>query len=326
MTPKVSIIIPVYNVEPYVGECIESVMAQDAQIPLECIVVDDRGPDNSMTVVKQLVDAYQGPIEFRIVIRENNGGLSAARNSGIDVARGEYLYFLDSDDFLPHNSIRLLWDAVKSHPNVDVVVASLDRFPIDHSPSAPHKAYLDLSNKNLPVYSGDSSEIHSFFFRIPEVACNKLYNTRFFLNNNLHFKSGILHEDLHAYLRLYFCIQSIATVLATTYFYRLNDSSIVKTESAETKVKNLLDIMDDILLLPYKWDKDYIKQILLYVSDIRLLVDVNRLDKCYKSKLDNIIRKVTKKLPGKYRIVTAYLKCRHPIFQVRIFNKMVSAV
>ena len=103
---KISVIIPVYNVAPYIAACLQSVMRQTAQAALECILVDDCGPDNSMEVVNETLKSYNGPVDFKIVRHTQNRGLSAARNTGMAAATGDYIYFLDSDDEItlrPHH-------------------------------------------------------------------------------------------------------------------------------------------------------------------------------------------------------------------------------
>ena len=98
---NLSIIIPVYNVEAYIEECLASVVAQsDAKANIECIIVDDCSPDGSMDIVRRFVDNYQGAVQFRTLRHEVNRGISAARNTGIDAATGDYLLFVDSDDYL----------------------------------------------------------------------------------------------------------------------------------------------------------------------------------------------------------------------------------
>ena len=92
---KISIVVPVYNVAPYVADCFYSIARQTWQGPLECIFVDDCGTDDSMSIVEHCIDDYSGPIDFRIVRHVHNRGLSAARNSGISAATGDYVYFLD---------------------------------------------------------------------------------------------------------------------------------------------------------------------------------------------------------------------------------------
>ena len=95
----VSIIIPIYNVEKYVAECINSVISQTYDhSKIECIIVDDCTPDNSMVIVNEIIRKYNGEMTFVICRHEHNQGVSAVRNTGIEVATGEYIYFIDSDD------------------------------------------------------------------------------------------------------------------------------------------------------------------------------------------------------------------------------------
>ena len=94
----VTIVIPVYQVSEYVERCVCSVMAQSYPY-LECIIVDDATQDDSIVKCEQLIAAYKGPIRFRILHHGQNRGLSAARNTGTKVATGDYLYYLDSDDY-----------------------------------------------------------------------------------------------------------------------------------------------------------------------------------------------------------------------------------
>ena len=94
---KVSIIIPVYNVSLYIERCIKSVMSQTYQ-DIECILVNDATPDDSIAIAERLIADYNGTIQFRILNHEHNKGQSTARNTGIDASTGDYLYFLDSDD------------------------------------------------------------------------------------------------------------------------------------------------------------------------------------------------------------------------------------
>ena len=85
---KISIVIPVYNVAPYIKDCLHSVMVQSWQDNLECILVDDCGKDNSMQLVEERLQTYKGKIDFRIIRHQHNRGLSAARNTGIDIREG----------------------------------------------------------------------------------------------------------------------------------------------------------------------------------------------------------------------------------------------
>ena len=104
---RVSIIIPVYNVEAYIEDCIASVMAQDYE-QLEVLIVDDCTPDESISIVEKMISGYEGSHIYRIIRHAKNGGLSAARNSGLHEASGELIYFLDSDDYICERAISSL--------------------------------------------------------------------------------------------------------------------------------------------------------------------------------------------------------------------------
>lgn len=146
----ISIIIPVYNVEHYIIECLQSVYAQkniDGTL-IEVIIVDDRGNDASMDVAKGYINSIVTPFKTSIITRDNNGGLSAARNSGILAAQGTYLYFLDSDDFISNDCISILWNEVQTHPNVDIVYGYAECFP---NQEIMHKYLIIAEKSNLCI-------------------------------------------------------------------------------------------------------------------------------------------------------------------------------
>ena len=105
---RLSIIIPVYNVASYIKRCLESVLFQDhVLLDIELIIVDDCGQDQSMDIVRQIVAGYHGPVLCKVLHHDKNLGLSAARNTGLKAATGDYVLFVDSDDYLLPNSISL---------------------------------------------------------------------------------------------------------------------------------------------------------------------------------------------------------------------------
>ena len=108
--PSVSIIVPVYNVEPYVEDCIRSVMRQTYEGPIECIIVDDCSTDDSMVIVGGVISEYYGPISFKVLHHDHNCGQPKARKHGFDVSNGEWVMFVDSDDLLLENAISKLVD------------------------------------------------------------------------------------------------------------------------------------------------------------------------------------------------------------------------
>lgn len=210
----VSIIIPVYNVTDYVVECLESVAAQN-YYAIEVLVVDDCGTDDSMTKVRRFVSNYNGSISFRLLRHSQNRGLSAARNTGIEEAIGDYILFLDSDDYILPDSIRILVDAFKDNGNPDWVQGDI------------------LSNSGLvsdPLKGGEVSREHlALKYRgMYKTAWNKMYRTAFLRDNQLRFIEGLLHEDMVWYFQLLCCTKKAVETCIPTYFYRVNQSGITK--------------------------------------------------------------------------------------------------
>ena len=112
---------PVYGVERHIERSLHSVMRQDYTGPLECIIVDDCTPDKSIEIADRLLHGYNGSICFHVIHRQENGGLSAARNTGIRESTGNYLFFLDSDDEIMPHTISTLMALAKKYPGVDLV-------------------------------------------------------------------------------------------------------------------------------------------------------------------------------------------------------------
>ena len=216
----ISIIIPVYNVAPYVEQCILSVMHQTMRHGVECIIVDDCGNDDSMDRVEKLIAGYDGDIEFSILHHDHNRGLSAARNTGIDAARGQYLYFLDSDDWIVPECMELMLGCVKKYPGVDLVQGGImcDRFFVGYK----------TSGSCLPDYiSGDKLK-DTFLNPInyPGTAWNKLVKSSVIKDNSLYFKENRLHEDDLWKFMLGNHVASICMLKHETYCYRTRENGL----------------------------------------------------------------------------------------------------
>lgn len=122
---EVSIIIPIYNEEKCVAECLNSVISQTYDhSKIECIIVNDCTTDDSMDIVYEIIKKYDGGMSFIICRHEHNEGVSAARNTGIEVAKCNYIFFIDSDDYIYPNSLELLLNASKIYGYPDMVVGN----------------------------------------------------------------------------------------------------------------------------------------------------------------------------------------------------------
>ena len=239
---KVSIIVPVFHVEQYIIKCLKSVAAQTMTEGLECIIIDDCGGDNSIILAEEFCRNYQGDISFSIVYRKQNGGLSAARNSGISQARGRYLYFLDSDDEITPDCMELMYSFVEKYGNVDLVQGAF----YETEQEKPTK-----SNHKLPEFTDDRKMIKSFLLLYDgDVvgAQSRLVNKEFLTKHNLYFKEGIIHEDNYWTFFLAKNIVSMCFCNVRTYFHRNNPNSITRNINRDKETTAYLTIIKDTSL------------------------------------------------------------------------------
>lgn len=228
MMMKISIIIPVYNVEPYIASCLKSVINQSYP-HIECIIIDDCGTDRSMDIVRNTLKSYQGNIEFKLLNYEQNKGTSAARNVGIKKATGDYLYFLDSDDELPKTSINDLVDKTIEYNQPDIVVGEYDFIPTDNIKHLHiDKEYLD--NKSEIIYTFCKAKWYV-------MSWNKLVRKDFIISNQLYFKEGVdLHEDdLWSFQSAIKC-RNIVFTKQSTYLYRIRPGSMIRSKYTQKNV------------------------------------------------------------------------------------------
>lgn len=235
----VSIILPIYNVEPYIEECLQSVANQTMTEGVECIVVDDCGTDQSMQIVERFVKGYDGSILFRILHHDHNRGLSAARNTGIRAARGEYIYFLDSDDRITATCMEGFIQIIMGHSNVDLIQGFLDQ-------DTPYMNQFLL--KPLPEYTENRRYIKRALLdydELPVCAANKMIRREVITDNNLYFKEGIIHEDNHWSFFLAKYVKSLSVLKKECYLYTVNTSSITKVVNREKEIYSFQTIIRD---------------------------------------------------------------------------------
>lgn len=213
---KLSIIIPVYNVEKYIERCLHSCIKQDLpQDEYEVIVVNDGSPDRSPMIAEQIAKEYSN---IKIIHREN-GGLSAARNTGVSVALGEYVWFVDSDDWIEENCLKRLTDTLYND-NLDALVINGVRVINGEHRKNPPRAFTDR------ILTGTE------FLKETVVNCAAVitvYKREILLNNNLHFMEGIYHEDAEFTPRAYYFINRIGIKNYHLYYNYLNPASITQT-------------------------------------------------------------------------------------------------
>ena len=238
--PSISIIVPVYNVGAYVEDCIRSVMRQTYTGAMECIIVDDCGTDDSMETVERLVAEYKGPISFQILRHARNRGLSAARNTGMDAAGGDYLFFLDSDDELTDDCIETLSRPLELEW-YDVVTGDFDRLEV--LPDGSTQVIVSRFQLEIPdnTLFTQPSILRTYRVRWNTMAWNKLVKTSFIRDNGLTFKEGLIHEDNLWGFQVACLAATLYALKKVTYHYKKRNGSIinnpfVREERAEALV------------------------------------------------------------------------------------------
>ena len=244
-TPKISIVIPVYKVEDYISRCYNSITKQTFT-NIECIFVDDCSPDNSINILNSLVDQYSGAILFSIIRHDKNKGPSAARNTGINNAAGEYIYFLDSDDEATENCMNSLAAVANKYQDVDIVQGNSLKV------SSESKNRYEIGHRNFPEYSEDQSWVKKLFFTtpgIPKQSTNKLIRRGFIIDNDLYFREGInIHEDTHFVFQMAQKIKSIAFTTDYCYIrYSDNPDSIMNSKNALKSLQFWQILLSDML-------------------------------------------------------------------------------
>lgn len=227
---EISIIVPVYNVEKYLENCIESILNQTFK-DFELILVDDGSTDNS----GKICDIYEKKDTRIKVIHKNNGGLSSARNAGLDIACGKYIGFVDSDDSIHPKMYEVLYNLIKNHKS-DI---SCCNYKCTYDISCKEHEELNL---NEVIEMSNIEAIEKLYDKDLGVrlvvAWNKLYNKCLF--DNIRYKVGRLHEDEFMAHRILYNSKKITYVDNELYYYLQRDGSIMSKKTYKRKVDALL--------------------------------------------------------------------------------------
>lgn len=249
--PKISIIIPVYNVELYIADCLQSVIRQTYSGKVECIIVDDCSIDKSVEIVEERISEYNGPIAFKVLHHEHNRGLSAARNTGVEAAMGDYVFFLDSDDYISDDCIEVLSRPLQEY-DYDMVLGDLETFGL------PFETCW-LSHGAGPILGKEVIFRELCVERsIYVMAWNKLIKTSLFFQSDMSFLEGQLHEDELWTYKCSLCLQTVFVCKDVTYHYRIRESGIMKDASygkERLKRTSRLDTLKYVLAHPNCLDK-----------------------------------------------------------------------
>ena len=266
---NISIIIPVYHVAPYVRRCLDSVMSQDVTgIDVECIIVDDCGQDESMAIVRQTIAGYQGPVSFRIVVHEKNRGLSAARNTGVEHAVGDFVLFIDSDDWLMPDALAKMSQTLLLHPDAQLVMG---RFY-----SGQHQRAFHYPEEQVCLSDSVAMRRQLYAGYLVSYAWAKLVRRQILTDHSLAFYEGIIYEDTLWTYRLLHAIDHMVLIPDLVYYYEFNDTSITHQSGhhPEKTVKSFIVTCNELLDEP---DEQLFADFVMYVLSVLLrAVDIER--------------------------------------------------
>lgn len=212
---KVSIIVPIYNVSGYIEKCMQSLVSQTYR-DFEVVLVDDCGKDDS--VDKAVAILKKSSLAYKLLHHEFNRGLSAARNTGLSEAQGEYIYFLDSDDYISNDCLKLLVETADRN-KVQMVVGGVQAIG---NPGA-----ISFLGKHKELYKCNKDVFNAYIsadFYV--MAWNKLIRRDFLLDNHIDFVEGLIHEDNPWSFELACTIDSMAIVSDVTYYYLIRENSL----------------------------------------------------------------------------------------------------
>ncbi len=226
----VTVIVPVYNVAAFLPTCISSITGQ-SYMQLEIILIDDGSTDGS----GKLCDDY-ALSDIRIkVIHKANGGLSSARNAGLDAAGGKYVTFIDSDDYVHRDFISILLTEMKNH-NAQIGISNFKKTYSDSE-------YSEVDGYNticLDHRSCIKASYESQYEGVTGASCWKIYDISLFRENNITFPEGKINEDIYTTYKLYYYAEKAIYVDCRLYFYRQRDGSIMHDSEKHFTEANML--------------------------------------------------------------------------------------
>lgn len=279
--PKVSVIVPIYNVEKYLRRCLDSLVNQTLQ-DLEIILVNDGSTDESGKIAKEYAEKYSDKVKY---LEKENGGLSDARNFGMPYATGEYIAFLDSDDYIETNAYQEMYDKAKED--------DADYVECDFIWEYPDKVKEDKK------YSYSNKKEMLAFVRV--VAWNKLIRRKILIDNNITFPKGLRYEDVEFTYKLIPHLSKISYVNKCFVHYTQRQNSIANVQNERTA--EIFTVLDDVIEYykengiyeEYKDELEYNYARYLLCSSLKRICKI-----ADKSKRKELIQKTWDNLNEKY--------------------------
>ena len=273
MKPLLTVVIPVYNVERYLKRCIESVLAQEWK-DYEILLVDDGSTDHS----PQICDDYVKDYDFISVIHKENGGLSEARNTGISHAKGEYVYFPDSDDWIEPDTFIALAEALESQ---DFDIISFNREFVKGEEDA-----IVSEPEVTQVFEGKDAFVQMLKHRyITGFANDKIYRKSLFMDRDILFPRGKYYEDLGTNYKLFLSAKKVYATNQKYYHYLIDNPDSITQSWNEKKFRDMFGFYKEVFYSDFV--RSQLNQEELHISQLYYVNGlIHILASLYKSKLD----------------------------------------
>lgn len=247
---KISVIVPVYNVEKYLEKCLKSLVNQTLD-DIEVLVINDGSPDNSQKIIDNFVKKY--PNKVRSFITEN-GGQGSARNFGINKAKGEYIMYVDSDDYVEASMALTMYNKAKEEDS-DIVVCG--NYVVDED-------YKIIKTESCYAYSDKDNALLNILFGKMAV-WNKIYKKELILDKKIEFRSRVWYEDVDFTMKAFFNAKKISFVDEAFYDYLLREGSTMNNNNLERNLE--LNLSFDALISYCKENNIYDK----YLAELEFL-------------------------------------------------------
>ena len=292
--PLISIIIPCYNAEKYLHECLNSVLSQSYE-NWECLLINDGSKDKTF----QILEEFSKVDNRFFVFSQENKGLSATRNVGVHNAKGDYLLFLDSDDLLTKNSLQSFVNEVDKSEIITGITVTVNGENLDRISQLKHtkEASVFFENDNLEVLK------RTVEAGLAPVAQNRLYKKEFLERHKLQFLHGIFHEDELWFFETMYLAKNVKFINAETYLYRTDNSQSITKNVGEKNLESYLKILETVFQKYYQNNSDSYKKAVVerYLQYLKKLI----IDFCIREQAklsENSILKLEKTLKETHTI------------------------
>jgi len=239
--PSVSVIVPVYNVEPFVTQCLESLVGQSLD-NMEILVVDDGSTDGTPDIIKSFANRYGS---VRVFTQENHG-LSAARNLGMSAAQGEFIGFVDGDDWVDERMFETLF-AMAINCQADIVIGNgqlIDHLTGETKPIQDTHGWTSLKSQHEDLFLSPGKEPD--LFMLDTSVCKRLFRREFLKSLCFRFPHGKIFEDVPTHYHMLLNTESVALVDQELYFYRTNRPGRITARTDETLLQ-VFEVMQQVI-------------------------------------------------------------------------------